>query len=144
MKENRVKISHVVENQLPSYVREEFPLIGQFLSRYYRSQEYQGGFPLDIIQNIDEYLKRSTTDGYIKETVLTYDLDRFRYGDIYVESTEGFPDSDGLIKIDDEVIYYRYKTDVNFVACIRGFAGITSYGNGSDAEELVFNNSNAD
>jgi len=142
MKENRVKISHIVENQLPSYVREEFPLIGQFLSRYYRSQEYQGG-PLDIIQNIDEYLKRSTTDGYVKETVLTYDLDRFRDGDIYVESTEGFPDSDGLIKIDDEVIYYRYKTDVNFVACIRGFAGITSYGNGSDAEELVFNNSNA-
>ena len=99
MKENRVKISHVVESQLPSYVREEFPLIGQFLSRYYRSQEYQGG-SLDMIQNIDEYLKRSTTDSYIKDTYLTYELNEFRDGNIYVDSTEGFPDSDGLIRID--------------------------------------------
>ena len=90
MKENRVKISSIVESQLPSYVREEFPLIGQFLSRYYRSQEYQGG-PLDIVQNIDEYIKRTTTDDFVKSTELTYPLDQFRIGNIYVESTEGFP-----------------------------------------------------
>ena len=138
MKENRVKISHVVENQLPSYVREEFPLIGQFLSRYYRSQEYQGG-SLDIIQNIDEYLKRSTTDNYVKDTFLTYQLDEFRDGNIYVDSTEGFPDSDGLIKINDEIIYYRYRTDITFETCIRGFSGISSYDNADDPEDLVFN-----
>ena len=139
MKENRVKISSIVESQLPSYVREEFPLIGQFLSRYYRSQEYQGG-SLDIIQNIDEYIKRTTTDSYVKDTYLTYPLDQFRVGNIYVESTEGFPDSDGLIRINDEIIYYRFKTDITFETCIRGFSGTTSFDNPNDSEELVFDN----
>ena len=142
MKENRVKISSIVESQLPSYVREEFPLIGQFLSRYYRSQEYQGG-PLDIVQNIDEYIKRTTTDNFVKSTELTYPLDQFRIGNIYVESTEGFPESDGLIRINNEIIYYRFKTDITFETCIRGFSGTISYDNPNDSEELVFDNTQA-
>ena len=142
MKENRVKISSIVESQLPSYVREEFPLIGQFLSRYYRSQEYQGG-PLDIVQNIDEYIKRTTTDDFVKSTELTYPLDQFRIGNIYVESTEGFPESDGLIRINNEIIYYRFKTDITFETCIRGFSGTISYDNPNDSEELVFDNTQA-
>ena len=56
MSENRVKFSSVVENQLPTYVRTEFPLISEFLKSYYVSQEFKSA-PADLIQNIDKYVK---------------------------------------------------------------------------------------
>ena len=34
MSEKKVKFSSIVKNQLPSYVREEFPLVEEFLSQY--------------------------------------------------------------------------------------------------------------
>ena len=52
MSEKRVKLSQIVKTQLPSYVQENFPLVGSFLSGYYQGQEYKGG-PVDLIQNID-------------------------------------------------------------------------------------------
>ena len=55
MSEKRVKLNQIVKNQLPSYVQEDFPLVGNFLSQYYQGQEYQGG-PIDLIQNIDSIL----------------------------------------------------------------------------------------
>ena len=53
MLDTRIKISSVVENQLPEYVREEFPLVAEFLSEYYNALEQQGG-ALDILSNIDQ------------------------------------------------------------------------------------------
>ena len=52
MTEKRVQINKVVKDQLPSYVRDDSPLVGEFLSAYYQGQEYQGG-PIDIINNLD-------------------------------------------------------------------------------------------
>ena len=54
--ESRVKISSLVDNQLPSFVRSDFPLVGEFLSQYYLSLEGQGS-TLDIVKNIDQYIK---------------------------------------------------------------------------------------
>ena len=48
MSEKRVKLNQIVKNQVPSYVREDFPLVGEFLSQYYIGQEYKGG-PIDLI-----------------------------------------------------------------------------------------------
>ena len=42
MAEKRVQFNKIVKSQLPAYVRDEFPLIGEFLTEYYRGQEYQG------------------------------------------------------------------------------------------------------
>ena len=56
MTETRIKISSVIESQLPSFVREEFPLVSEFLSQYYLSLEYQSG-TTDLLQNIDQYIK---------------------------------------------------------------------------------------
>ena len=53
---DRVKFQEIVASQLPRYVREDFPLLGEFLEQYYISQESQSG-PTDIIQNIDQYVK---------------------------------------------------------------------------------------
>ena len=50
--------------------------------------------------------------------------------------TIGFPDSYGLLKIDNEIITYRDKTDYSFTGCRRGFVGISSYKSGINNSEL--------
>ena len=52
MAEKRIQFSNIVQNQLPAYVKEEFPLVSDFLKQYYIAQEFEGA-PLDLIQNID-------------------------------------------------------------------------------------------
>jgi hypothetical protein len=142
MTEKRVQFNKIVKNQLPSYVQEEFPLIGEFLTQYYLGQEYQGA-PVDLIQNIDSYIKLDSCGKIIKSTTLTEDIDFFDTT-INVENTNGFPDNYGLIKIDDEIITYSSKTDVSFVGCIRGFSGITSFRNPNNPEDLIFSTSTAE
>ena len=53
---SRVKLSNIVQSQLPNYVRDSFPLISEFLKSYYQGQEFQGA-PIDLITNIDQYIK---------------------------------------------------------------------------------------
>ena len=65
----RVQIQNIVENQLPSFVQEDFPLLGEFLKEYYVSQEYPGA-SADVIQNIDEYLKLESLTNNTNETEL--------------------------------------------------------------------------
>ena len=78
MPQNRVKFSNIVQNQLPSYVQEEFPLVADFLKTYYEGQEYQSG-PIDLIENIDQYIKISEltnlTDSVILDTALTFNAE---------------------------------------------------------------------
>ena len=52
----RVQLQSIVANQLPSFVKDDFPLLADFLKEYYISQEFPGA-SVDLIQNIDEYLK---------------------------------------------------------------------------------------
>lgn len=148
MSEKRVQFNTIVASQLPTYVREEYPLIQEFLKSYYLGQEYQGG-PIDLIQNIDRYSKLDETTNLSDSVVLQSDID-FDDTTINVdatsspEGTRGFPDSYGLLQIDDEVITYTGKTDYSFTGCIRGFVGITSFRTESDTEEIVFSDSASD
>ena len=148
MSENRVQFNTIVSNQLPAYVREDFPLVESFLESYYRGQEYQGG-PVDLIQNIDKYTKVDNTTNLSSEIILEGDID-FDDTTINVSTsksptgTDGFPDSYGLIQIDDEIITYTGKTNFSFTGCIRGFAGITSYRSEIFADEVVFNTTSAE
>jgi hypothetical protein len=136
MKETRVKISNVIENQLPQYIRNESPLLVDFLRQYYISVESKGQV-LDILENIDEYVKVDNITNIKEDTVLTesvFLLDE----SISVESTLGFPDSYGLLKIDNEIISYEYKTKTEFVNCHRGFSGIESYDGSKFERNLIF------
>ena len=58
--------------------------------------------------------------------------------------TNGFPDSYGLLQIDDELITYTGKTTFSFTGCIRGFVGITSYRSELNKEEVVFKETESD
>ena len=136
--ESRIKVQQIIENQLPGFILDESPKASEFLKQYYISQEYQGG-PVDIAENLDQYLN---LDNLIPEVIvgkvnLSTNITS-TVGVITVTSTKGFPESYGLLKIDDEVITYTGITTNTFTGCIRGFSGITSYHQDLNTEELVF------
>jgi len=147
MSETRVQFNTIVSNQLPNYVKDDFPLISEFLKQYYLGQEYQGG-PIDLIQNIDKYVKVDETTNLSESVLLSGDLD-FDATTINVDTssttgTNGFPDSYGLLQIDNEIITYTGKTNFSFTGCIRGFVGITSYRSELNNEEVVFTETESD
>ena len=142
MAEKRVQFNKIVKSQLPAYVRDEFPLIGEFLTEYYRGQEYQGG-PIDLIENIDSYIKLNECGNTVGFTSLSSSVDSID-STISVDNTDGFPQNYGLIRINDEIITYTGITTNSFTGCIRGFSGITSFRNPDDTEDLVFSTSSSD
>ncbi len=140
MSENtRVKISAVVKNQLPDFIKADFPLAGDFLAQYYTALEGQGA-TLDILQNIDKYVKVDELTDLIESTKLSNKVG-IADNTITVDSTTGFPESYGLLEIDSEIITYTGITTNTFTGCSRGFSGITSYRDPNVPDELVFTNS---
>jgi hypothetical protein len=142
MKNTKVKISTIVENQLPQFVQEQYPLASEFLSQYYKSLD-STGLPYDLISNIDEYIKLDNITNTVGYTTTTSSVD---YPDIEikVQSTEGFPTSYGLLKINTEIITYTGITTNSFTGCIRGFSGITSFRSNNTPDQLVFSESEID
>jgi len=158
MTEKRVQFKDIVKNQLPQYVKEEFPLVGEFLSQYYLAQEFQGA-PVDLIQNIDKYIKVDAVTNLTDFTLLGSDISSIDT-EITVDllnsekGTDGFPEKYGLISIDNELILYESKTLNGFSNCYRGFSGVVSYKNTNvgiastyklrSSDELIFKDSDSD
>ncbi|MGA1046557.1 MAG: YHYH protein, partial [Minisyncoccia bacterium] len=115
----------------------------EFFKQYYISQEYQGG-PVDITDNLDQYLKvdNLTPEVIVGFTTLSENISSTS-STIQVTSTKGFPQKYGLLKIDDEIITYTGLTTNTFTGCIRGFSGITNYHKDLNFEELVFSTSDS-
>ena len=133
MSEKRIQIKDIVKNQLPQYVKEDYPLVGEFLTQYYLSQEFQGG-PIDLIQNIDQYVKVDSTTNLVDFVLLESDIssidENISVDFLNFEQNQiDFPEKYGLISIDDELIVYETKTSTGFENCHRGFSGIISYKN---------------
>ena len=148
MTDIKVKLSTIVQNQLPEYVRSDYPLVAEFLKEYYRSQEYQGA-PVDLVNNINQYIDIDNSSD-LNESVILKNTIISDQSTIEINSqlsplgTHGFPDSYGLLKINDEIITYTGKTDYSFTGCIRGFSGITSLENNYNLEEVNFTTTLAD
>ena len=145
MAEKRIQFSNIVQNQLPAFTKTEFPLVSEFLKQYYLGQEYQGG-SVDLIQNIDQYVKITEQTNLTETVGLSTAIDSFT--DVIpvdmVENptgTDGFPNSYGLIKINDEIITYTGTATTCFTGCVRGFCGITSYKTANSPDVLEFNTS---
>ena len=120
MAEKRIQFSNIVQNQLPAFTKTEFPVVSDFLKQYYLGQEYQGG-PVDLIQNIDQYVKVSEQTNLTEAVGLSTSVDSFT--DVipvdmvkYPAGTDGFPSSYGLIKIDNEIITYTGSATTCFTA----------------------------
>lgn len=129
----KIELSSIIENQLPTYVREEYPLAVEFLKQYYLSDNGNR-----IVKNLETYLDIDTFFDIEDTTTITQNVDY--YDDvIYVASTKGFPDKYGLFKIDDEIITYTSKTDTSFEGCVRGFSGVDE----ANQNKLVFTQTTA-
>ena len=142
MTEKRVQLSTIVKSQVPDYVRTDFPLITEFLKEYYKGQEYQGG-PIDLISNIDRYLKIDSFTNQVYSTTLSTSIN-VTSEEIEVSDTTGFPDSYGLLKIDNEIITYTGKTERSFTGCVRGFSGICELSKNNSPDEVLFESTNAE
>ena len=143
---DRIQFQDLVTSQLPTYVQEDFPLLGEFLQQYYLSQEIDGG-TYDLLQNIDQYVKVDELFNLKEFTTLNADLS---FVDTTVDTssdtnfTDGFPEKNGIIKIDDEIIFYGNRTTTSFEGCVRGFSGITTYIGTNTPDKLVFKESVAE
>lgn len=136
--EQRVKIQQIIENQLPEFILSESPKTSEFLKQYYISQEYQGG-PVDISDNLDQYLKLDNLTPEIINVTNILEEDITENSDtIEITSTKGFPKEYGLLKIDDEIITYTGITTNTFTGCIRGFSGISDYNQKNTENNLKF------
>ena len=142
MTEKRVQLSTIVKSQVPEYVRTDFPLITEFLKEYYVGQEYQGG-PIDLINNIDQYIKIDSFTDRITSSILIKSINKTTQT-IEVNDTAGFPDSYGLIKIGNEIITYTGKTESSFTGCIRGFSGVCDLSKNNSPDEVLFETTNAE
>lgn len=122
--EKNSNLSELIRNQFPQFVRNENPLFIDFLISYYESQEtkYQ---PLDLATNLIDYYNISyyNVNALISKTKLSGSIDDSQ-DVINVESTLGFPEKNGYIQIDKEIIFYRSKTDTQFVDCVRGTSAL--------------------
>lgn len=129
----KIEISSIVENQLPLYVREEYPLAAEFLKQYYLSDNAN-----KIVQNLDDYLDLDVIFDIPENTILSNSID---FDDVVINvlSTKGFPETYGLLKIDGEIITYVSKTETSFEGCIRGFSSVER----TTSSQLVFTDSNA-
>ena len=137
--DKRIKVSTIIENQLPEFVLTDFSKAADFLKQYYISQEFQGG-AVDIINNFDQYIKieNLTSEVVVGVTSITSDISSTDTT-INVPSTKGFPDEYGLIKINDEIISYTGITSTSFTGCIRGFSGVSGFNVGISSSLLEIN-----
>ena len=122
------KISTLIESQIPSFIVDEYPLFSKFVEKYYEAQE-SSGQPLDIANNLLEYsdinlyeqnlLKENTIlDGTITDSDDT----------IVLQDASSFPEKNGYVRINDEIIFYSTRTDTTLSDCSRGVSGNTTLG----------------
>jgi len=56
---NRVKIQHIIESQIPEFLNADSPLFKEFLNQYYISQEHPTGI-VDLAANLETFKDLNT------------------------------------------------------------------------------------
>ena len=142
----RVRIQNIIESQIPEFLNSESPLFKEFLDRYYISQEHPTGIAdlgvnINSLKNISTY-DNETVFSALHPSVLTKKV--LSFDDVInVTHTIGFPSKYGLIKIDDEIIFYTSKTQNSFIGCFRGFSGIKDIRTTLKSETINFSKTSA-
>lgn len=121
-------LSALIDNQLPDFIVSEYPKFSAFMQKYYEQLELPGQ-PVDLISNLTKYrdVDTYTHDLLNQQTVLTQNASGTATT-INVEDTSSFPDVNGYVLIDDEVIFYKTKTSTSFLNCYRNISSTTKLG----------------
>ena len=157
MSDKKVKISNILGSQIPDFIQADNPLFVEFLTQYYKSEEHEYGTTY-LSEHISSLKKISTVSDISlveKQTVNAPNAATpespvilsslvYAYDDVInVNQTTGFPDTYGLLKIDNEIITYTGKTETSFTGCIRGFSGISEIETAGNPEFLTFSDTSA-
>ena len=124
MKNTKVTPSSQVDTFLPSFINQQYSDFVNFMQKAAESEE-RVGFGQDILQNLQKYRDFDTyADKIVRFGVLK--------GNINLESDElelvdgyGFPQDNGVILIDDEVILYQTREGNVLYGLQRGASGTT-------------------
>ena len=120
------RISTLIETQLPEFITNEYELFGQFVQKYYEQQEVQGGV-LDIANNfleyrdIDFYEKKLLSENDTLVTTIS-ETDET----VVLLDASSFPEKNGYVRINDEIIFYQERTGTELRKCSRGVSGNTT------------------
>ena len=127
MSHNILHISDLITYQLPDFVTAEFECFVKFYEEYYKSLELTGG-PLDIANNfLDEKdVDNLKKHNLVQELTLAENLDKTET-DITLNSVYGLQPTNGVIKINDEIIFYEsIDNQTNtLLECKRGYSAVT-------------------
>ena len=123
--ESKSRVSDRLEEQMPQFIQEDYPDFIQFVKYYYKSLELKGN-PVDIIQNLDDYYNIDKLNDLVESTTASSGV-TLDSTVIDVGNTRDFP-KEGLIMIDEEIIYYKNKSQTQFQDCVRGFHATTKIG----------------
>lgn len=123
MKSNQIVTpSSQVDSTLPRYVYENYTKFVNFMTTSAESEE-RVGFGQDILQNLqkyrnfDAYKNQIVQFGNLKDNLSATD------DELTLEDGYGFPDENGVLLIDDEVILYQSKEGNVFSGLERGASG---------------------
>ena len=126
--ESKSQISHNIPGQFASFIQDQYPTFIEFVKAYYKSQELRG-YCFDIINNWGDYYNIDNYGDLVVETDLISSMSTTSTT-VDVTSTRDFPD-EGLLMIDDEIIYYKNKGQTIFNDCARGIDAVKAVGNAS-------------
>ena len=154
MADNKVKISHILDNLIPEFISTDNPLFVDFLKSYYISEEREYG-SVYLIDHLSSFKNISTFADLVigaknpatgKPFVPIVLAEEIYEGDetINVNTTIGYPNSYGLIRIENEIITYTGKTATSFTGCVRGFSGVSAIETVGDQEFLTFSSTDSD
>lgn len=119
MKSKVENLSALIDTQLPNFILSEYPNFAAFLQKYYEYLELPGN-PVDLINNLTKYRDVDTYEKrLLKETTNLSSQISSSTTSIPVLDTSSFPEENGYILIDDEVIFYKSKTANTFQDCYR-------------------------
>ncbi len=131
------KISTLIESQLPGFITDQYGNFSKFVEKYYEQLEVRGQ-PLDIINNITKYRDINFYDSsiFIESTKLNGNLTDSATT-ITVEDATSFPEENGYIKINNEICFYKERTNTQFLEVSRGVSGTTTLGDLYSKSEFV-------
>ena len=114
--------SSQVESLLPGYINETYTEFVNFMTKSDESEE-RIGFSQNLLQNLNQYRdfnnyrNRIVQKGVLAKNISSTDTE------LELEDGYGFPEEDGVLYVNDEIILYRTKIGNVFYELERGASG---------------------
>lgn len=124
MKNTKVTPSSQVDTFLPSFVNQQYSDFVNFMSKAAESEE-RIGFGQDILQNLQKYRNFDTYADKIVQFGTLKGNTGENDNELTLVDGYGFPQENGVILIDDEVILYTTRENNTLYGVQRGASGTT-------------------